>query len=995
MVHFWYPKLVICTLLISMLIPASSYPVSANPMFPLERFSSASQPSEVSQAITSSGFTLISSTSAGIVLELHAPTIKFESVTRGDYSCQNLRAEGYYQASSPGEPAFLSNGFLLGIPLNSTPTLVIQSIEYVTLPEKVHLCPVATPQIQTELDELPVNMGEVLYENTPAYSQDTFLPARPIEFFTSGMIRSQWIGQLRFTPFQYNPVKNELKAVQYAKVEIQFGKDGLFQEPSTLVDEGLFEPVLQKILINYDQSRFWRSPRESMASSQVSPTAPQLVSQSQYKILVDQDGIYQVSYEALQLAGVPVGELDPRTFRLVNHGTEVPIFIVGNADEEFKPGDYLLFYGQKISTKYTQTNVYWLSWGGETGLRMLTIDGSVNDASSPVSFNSRVHIEENHIYVNSVPSGPQNDHWYWYYLNATSEVNSHDFTFSIQDLASGATSARLSGLLKGYNASPYQHTLINLNGHQVDDHTWPSTDEYQFSIEFSSDLLVTGVNTITVQCPLDGVSLDQLFVNWFELDYSRTFTAENDILDFYITRPGIWQFQVGGFISDTIDVFDITDPLAPSRIISGTVQLNGARHQINFERPNESTSHYLTLSPSSRLAPLSISLDIASNLKEISNAADYIIISPSDFIDAIQPLADYRASQGLSVKVVDVQDVYDEFSGGIFDPQAIHDFLAYAYASWSYPAPAYVLLVGDGHFDFLDYYGGSGPEYIPPYLGEFDPWIGETASDNRYVTVSGEDILPDMFIGRLPVNNVDETIAMVNKILAYEQSPIQGDWNNRLTFIADNADAAGNFPVLSDKIANHFLPDEYTADKIYYGLDPYTAVPDARTALIDAINQGRLMVNFVGHGSVQFWAAENLLHINNIVLLNNLGKYPFFFPMTCAEGYFIFPNAEGHNLPSLAESLVRAGDKGAIASFSPSGFGLSTGHDLLAQGLYQAFFRDGLTQFGPASTFAKDFLYANSSGFRDLLDTYNLFGDPAVRLKVPAPYSISLPLVIR
>ena len=99
--------------------------------------------------------------------------------------------------------------------------------------------------------------------------------------------------------------------------------------------------------------------------------------------------------------------------------------------------------------------------------------------------------------------------------------------------------------------------------------------------------------------------------------------------------------------------------------------------------------------------------------------------------------------------------------------------------------------------------GGSGPNYIPPFLGEFDPWIGETAADNRYVTVSGGDTLPDMYIGRLPVNSAAETTAMVTKIMAYEQDPLQGDWNTRLTFVADNADSGGNFPVLSDAIADH------------------------------------------------------------------------------------------------------------------------------------------------------------------------------------------------
>jgi hypothetical protein len=122
------------------------------------------------------------------------------------------------------------------------------------------------------------------------------------------------------------------------------------------------------------------------------------------------------------------------------------------------------------------------------------------------------------------------------------------------------------------------------------------------------------------------------------------------------------------------------------------------------------------------------------------------------------------------------------------------------------PAPSYVLLVGDGHFDFKNYFGNSGPNYLPPLLGDFDPFIGETASDNQYVTEIGDDILPDVFIGRLPANTPGEATAMDNKILSYEQSPVQGDWAKRLTFVADNADQGGNFPVSSDIIADNYLP---------------------------------------------------------------------------------------------------------------------------------------------------------------------------------------------
>jgi len=298
--------------------------------------------------------------------------------------------------------------------------------------------------------------------------------------------------------------------------------------------------------------------------------------------------------------------------------------------------------------------------------------------------------------------------------------------------------------------------------------------------------------------------------------------------------------------------------------------------------------------------------------------------------------------------------------------------------------------VGDGHFDFLNNYGDSRPIYIPPLLGEFDPWIGETASDNRYVTISGGDILPDMFIGRLPANSAAETTAMVAKILTYEQNPILDEGYKHLTFVADNADQGGNFPAQSNHIADNYLSEEYITEKIYYGLPPYENPANAQAAILTAINQGQLIVHYYGHASTGFWASETLFSIDSLDSLANDSIFPFFIPMTCMEGYFIWPD-----YPSLAESLVRASDKGAIASWSPSGFGLGGGHDLLAQGIYAAFFNLDMTRLGTASTYGKYYLDANGPGYRDLIDTYNLLGDPATRLNVSPPYIISLPLVRR
>ena len=137
------------------------------------------------------------------------------------------------------------------------------------------------------------------------------------------------------------------------------------------------------------------------------------------------------------------------------------------------------------------------------------------------------------------------------------------------------------------------------------------------------------------------------------------------------------------------------------------------------------------------------------------------------------------------MKAVDVAHIYDAFSYGIVSPQAIKDFISYAYDNWTKPAPKYVLIVGDATYDVKDNWGAGSVTYVPTYL-TFTEYLGETATDQWFVQVAGPDALPDLSIGRLPANSVAEAAAMVNKIIAYEQADNTKSWEKAVLLVADN-----------------------------------------------------------------------------------------------------------------------------------------------------------------------------------------------------------------
>jgi hypothetical protein len=471
-----------------------------------------------------------------------------------------------------------------------------------------------------------------------------------------------------------------------------------------------------------------------------------------------------------------------------------------------------------------------------------------------------------------------------------------------------------------------------------------------------------------------GADFDWILANWFDVSYWRRFRAEEDTLKFSIQGRDRYSYEISNFTENDIEVFDITDPEKIGRFGRPVITGEGGTYRVSFEDhlTKEENRDYLVLSPAAMKNPVSMVADEPSNLRSEENQADYIIITHEDFYDGILPLAEHRTERGLSVKVVKVQDIYDEFNHGIFSPEAIKSFLKYAYSEWNEPAPTYVLLVGDGTYDYQDNEDLGGKNYVPTYMvHSLD--FGETGCDNWFVCLDGEDdILPDMFIGRLPVYTTEQLDTVVSKIINYETAP-SGDWTKNITFVADNLE--GIFVAMSEGLAE-YLPPEYQANKIY--LDNYPLAADCRADIIDAVNEGTLMVNYAGHGSAGVWAHEKILRISDIPLLTNIEKLPFISTMTCGNGYFVFP--AGH-FDCIAEELLYCPSGGALAILAPTGVSYPEIQQLFAGYLFESIFVEG-SSLGAATTQARLSVFENAGeSSENVIQTFPLFGDPALELK--------------
>jgi hypothetical protein len=375
--------------------------------------------------------------------------------------------------------------------------------------------------------------------------------------------------------------------------------------------------------------------------------------------------------------------------------------------------------------------------------------------------------------------------------------------------------------------------------------------------------------------------------------------------------------------------------------------------------------------------------------------ADYLIISHADFIAAVQPLADFRRNQGLSVVTVDVADLYDEFSGGNLDPEGIRQAIAHAYATWPTP-PRFVLLVGDGTYDFKNFSGYDGPTFLPPYLAYVDPWLGEVAADNRFAAVAGDDLIPDVLLGRIAAQIPAHVTAVVDKTIAYEQQSLGGwpSWKNRLSYVTDNAydaqdvwDGAGDFVYEAEAaIAAQPLPAGFENLRYYYdpssfnpGNQPWRYADEQvmKGAVQSTLAGGVLLASFIGHSSQSQWASERFVHMSDVPNMDTAGRLPVILEMTCLTSYFTLPDRQ-----ALDEVWVTTPTRGAVATVGPSGFGVLNGHGNLHAGFNRAVFADRVATLGHALLAGKIALAATGA-HPDLLDTFMIQGDPALGWHLP------------
>jgi hypothetical protein len=547
-------------------------------------------------------------------------------------------------------------------------------------------------------------------------------------------------------------------------------------------------------------------------------------------------------------------------------------------------------------------------------------------------------------------------------------------TLNLQNVEmSAAGPAQLKVALQGVLQQAHQ-VSVKFNGVLVGYVSFFGLEHKEQTFTVPVSLLVEGNNSVQVvgTAPFSGNTSDFSLVDYTQITYPHSLKATNNTLRFslrYTQSARIDGFTCANNRCDDIRILDITNPMAV-REVRPIVEPSGSGYALTVVATGGQTKGLRTLialpAAGTQLNQAAFTLNQPSTWNLGTNAANLVIISYETFIPSLAPLVAQRQAQGFTVAVINVEDLYDEFSYGAHSPQAITDFVSRARAAWAVP-PQYLLLVGDGSYDPRDFQGFGFCDFVPAKL--VDATYNETASDDALVDFNGDGIA-DIPIGRFPARTLAQANLMVSKTVNFIPP------NPQKALLV--ADAQGsyyfNFEAANDEVAAQLqsLSPGIIIQKVYRARYPTT--PDARADLISKWNAGPALVNYSGHGNVNSWAG-GLFSTDDALACANGSSLPFVVVMDCLNGYFVEPRLPGEG---IGEGLLKAPNGGSVASFASTGLTIPERQHEMSRALYQLLY-DGSTpvmRVGDAIIQSK---LATSD--IDVRRTWVLLGDPTLKIR--------------
>lgn len=882
--------------------------------------------------------------------------------------------------NAPGEPDLPSLCYKIGLPQNSDFTIHIREHVY----EKRHDVDV-DPVTQVGL---PENALDVTVPRSSVYMKDEFFPGTVVEPRNQGYFRDIHTVEIIVHPVQYNPVTREMRLTKTISLEIEFHNKPRVR---TISDRS-FESLYEKTIVNFSQCKSWRREKITEWSNPFQGGA-------WFKIEVAEEGLYRIGYDEIVAVGLDPAQFDPRSLKIYtalfdllprdvtnpfdDSLVQVPVHVEGEDDNRFDRGDYLVFYAFPAShflpdshtssesliawydNGYVVSGVYWLTFGGENGLRMEPVDASWNGSTPTTTVRDVRHIE-----LNKTNPSRSGTNWYWLDISPGEGQIGEGATIIHHPGATGSATVMLGLFNMPLRSFLYEFSFDNdlffsetcsLPARM----SWPP-NYLTATAALSSD---SSMLRMTLRRVPGTTGEFTVYFNGLDIEYDRRTEMTQDF-HAYFRDPAEYTIECSETGNNPF-ILDITDMKKPKRLIG--YEQNGGT--VRFTVPTDSFQ-LLYFSKYELAEPVQLQSVNPGHLRIPSEGCDYLIITHRDFANALGPLVDHR-SREYTVKVVIVDEVYDDFSYGKRDPLAIKHFLYHAYNNWSI-VPTFVLLVGDGTYDFKNNLGKTNPPgFIPMYEWGTDltgnPGIPHNPSyDGEYVNFGAGEV---MVLGRITARTRQEVRDYTEKLILYETAPTDGMWAKTILLAGDDEFHNPNYWEGLDHcgpceaIIPVIPPGFYDFSKVYMvSYPPFVypcTKPNALAAFVREINKGFYAGLFFGHGNTHQLADEGLFFTSTIPYLRNKRRSFFFFFGSCTVGRF-----NDSDFECIAEEMVRI-KEGAIGTMAATAGTTGGQNASIARDLFTV-----LTDSSVTMTIGECHLYAKRLYFGL---HYLLIGDPAAQ----------------
>ncbi len=943
---------------------------------------------------------ILSSDRTSIIIEyrpIYKDTLTI-SVSGNSFIKLNLLGGYIENITKSGLPQIPVREINVGVPSELGNTIQILSADYSTLNGQY----VPVPQLRKD------SLSSV--ENYIVGDKYSNFSAPDIAAFGEyGLFRNLPVQSIKIHPVIFDVSSNVIKIYKKIVIKISFASSPSNRE---LIEDNTF----QSVVLNWETAKNWGISEKKLLKTSTSV----LAAGDWFRFEAPDEGIYKIDRTFLQAIGIDVNAADfnPRTIKIYNNGgyplpedlsksnnqglIENAITVFGEEDGRFDTNDYILFYGRpqefweysssaknivRIKQPYSKKNYYWLTYGGANGKRisnkLSTNAANAYQQTSTLAFNSLdkdiVNIgRSGRDYFGDLLDNSSKSKTYLTTLSGivpssiikynfrVANASTDAFTFSVEESGNQIYSAYVSGIYR------YVFGIENIGAAVYGGQLSDERSNLKFSINTSS-------------------SSASLYIDYFEIAYQRQLKSLGDYFllfskdDSTITT----EYTLTNFSNSAIQIFDITD-FANIKNISNAA-ISGGQIKFQSSEIKGKVSKYLAVTSTAYRTPINGVKISNSNIRGNLAGSEMIVITAKDFKTQAERYAAYRSNQSpykLSTQIFYVDEILNEFSCGSLDPTAIRDFLKFAYENWQLK-PSYVLLLGDGDYDYLNI-EKLNKNFVPVFeTAESLYEIQSYPTDDYYARISGNDKRNDIAIGRSNIQTAAEADIVIDKIIKYETGLEKGLWRNNITLVADDGpqevgyDDGSMHTSQSENLANKRIPKYFDLDKIYLAAYPtvYTGLgrrkPEVNKAIINAINNGTLVINYVGHGNPGVWAHESVFERTASIPQLKNPNYFFLTAATCDFGKYDDPTEQ-----SSTEILMNKKDAGAIAAFSAARVVYSTANAIINDSLYSSLFRSRETgnlpiRIGKAYLLAKQFLAQEND------EKFHLFGDPAMRLDEP------------